>query len=94
MTDYIDRKALLDSIRTDTAPFNIAMVFRHIHNIPAADVATVRHGKWKLKMIGAFGDLKQYSCSECGFSLPVNPTKIPPYCENCGTKMSLEEKQE
>lgn len=41
MIDYIDRKALLDSIRTDTAPFNIAMVFRHIHNIPAADVVEV-----------------------------------------------------
>lgn len=49
-----------------------------------------RHGTWKLKMVGAFGDLKQYSCSECGFSLLLNPTKIPPYCEDCGTKMDKE----
>lgn len=58
------------------------------------DVAPVRHGTWKLKMVGAFGDLKQYSCSECGFSLLLNPTKIPPYCEDCGAKMSLEEVQD
>ena len=41
MSDYIEREALLDSIRNDVAPFNVAMVFRHIHNMPAADVAPV-----------------------------------------------------
>lgn len=65
----------------------------NLNSIPAADVAPVRHGTWKLKMVGVFGDLKQYSCSECGFSLLLNPTKIPPYCEDCGAKMSLEEVQ-
>ena len=44
MAEYIDREALIERIRTDIAPFNVAMVFRHIHNIPAADVAPVVHG--------------------------------------------------
>lgn len=41
MTEYIEREALLRSIADDVAPFNVAMVFRHIHNAPAADVAPV-----------------------------------------------------
>lgn len=41
MAEYIERKALLRSIADDVAPFNVAMVFRHIHNAPVADVAPV-----------------------------------------------------
>ena len=41
MAEYIERKALLGSIADDVAPLNMAMVFRHIHNAPAADVAPV-----------------------------------------------------
>jgi DNA-directed RNA polymerase subunit RPC12/RpoP len=91
MTEYINReyaKELFDQYGA------MGDALALINTIPAADVAPVRHGTWKLKMVGAFDDLKQYSCSECGFSLPLNPAKIPPYCEDCGAKMSLEEVQD
>lgn len=41
MAEYIEREALFRSIADDVAPFNVAMVFRHIRNAPAADVAPV-----------------------------------------------------
>lgn len=41
MAEYIEREALFRSIADDVAPFNVAMVFRHIHNAPAADVVPV-----------------------------------------------------
>ena len=51
---------------------------RAIERIPAADVAPVRHGRWKLGI-----------CQECLFdwsevSLFAN---VPKYCPNCGARM-------
>lgn len=62
--------------------------------IEAAEVAEVRHEAWKLEMVGAYHDLKLYSCPQCGFSLPLNPTKIPLYCEDCGCCMDKEDEHE
>lgn len=76
MAEYIDREALIERIRTDIAPFNVAMVFRHIHNIPAADVAPVVHGRW-IK-----GAPNPY-CSECF----VECRDETPFCPHCGAKM-------
>ena len=58
-----------------------------VYNIPDA----AKHGVWKLKFVGPYHDLKLYSCSKCGFSLPTNPTKIPLYCEDCGCCMAKED---
>lgn len=96
MADYIEKEAAKEAILSWAVCINHPELLSKedamhcINKLPAADVAPVRHGTWKLKMVGAFGDLKQYSCSECGFSLLLNPTKIPPYCEDCGTKMDKE----
>lgn len=38
---YVERKALLDAIRRDKMPLTVAMVFRHIHEAPTADVVEV-----------------------------------------------------
>lgn len=37
----IDANELWDSIRKDTAPFNVAMVSRHIHSSPTIDPETL-----------------------------------------------------
>ena len=87
MAEYISRESILKKAAEVPGCFSKMVSAWDIAHEPAADVAPVRHGTWKLKMVGAFGDLKQYSCSECGFSLLLNPTKIPPYCEDCGAKM-------
>ena len=90
MEEYISRESILKKAAEVPRCFSKMVSAWDIAHEPAAGVAEARHGTWKLKMVGAFDDLKQYSCSECGFSLPLNPAKIPPYCEDCGAKMSLE----
>ena len=52
-----------------------------IYEMPAAEVAPVRHGRWKRygKNLG--------ECSECGEVVAIRNN----YCPNCGCKMDLEE---
>ena len=79
MDEYIKREALFRSIADDVAPFNVAMVFRHIRNAPAADVAPVRHGHWIEN-----GDCQ--ICSECGEEHCWDEYRAA-YCDSCGAKM-------
>ena len=51
-----------------------------IRYMDAADVATVRHGRW----VYPIGMAWNYVCSECGKSIGVIKHK---YCPNCGAKM-------
>ena len=66
-------------------------IARDISELPAADVAPVRHGKW----IDAYPDIEpnpmfMYGiCSECGFEQGIS--KYLNYCPNCGEKMDLGE---
>ena len=58
-----------------------------LDNIPAADVAPVRHGRWMKKH-----DAVMYwrQCSECGNIMQRNfygNEWNSPYCPNCGAKM-------
>ena len=52
-----------------------------IEDMPAADVAPVRHGRWKRygKNLG--------ECSECGEIVSVRNN----YCPNCGAQMDEKE---
>ena len=56
--------------------------------LPAADVAPVRHGRW----IDAYPDIEanpmfMYGiCSECGFEQGIS--KYLNYCPNCGARMT------
>lgn len=76
MPEYIDREAAISAIEWDAWPGEI----ERIKAIPAADVATVRHGKWKFLGIG------HYECTNCKKinDYPYN------YCPNCGAKMEEE----
>lgn len=53
----------------------------------ANGVTAQKHGQWELRMGGIHKDLRVYSCSNCGFELPYNPTKIPRFCEECGAQL-------
>ena len=87
MAEYIDRYELLNQF-LDTKPYKLSGQFEKlICNIPAADVAPVKHGGWR--HIG--GD--EWCCSCCSFVITTEggwevPTKK--YCEECGAKMDLE----
>ena len=98
MAEYIDREALevalnhrLNFLMAEngeydhyTSGFDEAVTI--VENFPAADVATVRHGRW-----GTHSDRPDSlicSVCKCGFDMwkhdPHN------YCPNCGAKMDLE----
>lgn len=84
MAEYIEREAAIRALtlhNCDSAGAKMA-----ICDLPAADVAPVRHGRWE-KQRGI------YSCSECGMTCPydVQADVIEywacNYCPNCGAKM-------
>ena len=96
MAEYINREAIMKfPIRKDHCDKEhanghfingIESVLEYVENLPSADVAPVRHGRWE-KQRGI------YSCSECGMTCPydVQADVIEywacNYCPNCGAKM-------
>ena len=67
----------------------IEMVLEYAKNIPAADVAPVRHGRWI--------DKGEYAvCTECGGRSGTQYEGVEPiplmtqFCPNCGAKMDGE----
>jgi len=102
MSEYIERDAALampfanghyDRKNANPHFINGCETYREwLEQIPAADVAPVRHGKWERKERGLF-------CSECGLpsgfiskisveedGLHVNFMTIP-FCPHCGARM-------
>jgi len=101
MSEYIDRVAALAEIRNlyPSAPWlkrnlkwwsqkNKAYIEceRAVQSLPAADVAPVKHGRWKWLMITG-----NYVCSECNCWWKTDgdsPSKEGfRYCPNCGAAM-------
>ena len=94
MNEYIERAAAMESILgltiVDPAVAQYAnAVCYHLQNLPAADVAPVRHGRWKLVGADKRGRGGIWECTgrdSCGKSYPYKCD----YCPNCGAKMDLE----
>ena len=108
MDEYIDREAAIEICEKeyrerlrmadycgDTVAWNIGA---EIKNMPAADVAPVRHGRWIKESDGGT------RCSVCnkrvrnvtgGWYEPVDLSDMP-YCPKCGAKMdeTVEENKE
>lgn len=95
MPEYIEKEALRQfPIRKDHYDkengdehfiFGIEAVLEYAENLPAADVAPVRHGRWL-----------DGKCTVCGWEEPDVCTWTgydseawieTPYCPNCGAKM-------
>ena len=86
MKEYIERAAVMESILgltiVDTAVAQYAdAVCYHLQNLPAADVAEVRHGRW-LDVRGENSSLN-WKCSLC----TKRTLQKSPYCPNCGALM-------
>ena len=90
MAEYIDKEIALSLVQPDApedekSAVTIAtakkLVQSIIYRTPTADVAPVRHGRWKRygKNLG--------ECSECGEIVSVRSN----YCPNCGAKMDEKE---
>ena len=106
MKEYIEKAAALDICQKeyeerlrmadycgDTVAWNIGGA---IKNIPAADVAPVRHGRWMTT--DAYPH--HLYCSVCYKTYAknakwVNELDLPTnYCPNCGTRMDKEDEHE
>lgn len=92
MAEYIEREDLLELYRMDDPVLNenghvpLSVIRQNIMDIPAADVAPVRHGRWEI-VIGSNG--KEYMvCTCCRVSQDL--TGVFTYCPNCGAKMDGE----
>ena len=78
MAEYIERESTLHRMKVDIAP-----PFKVVAEMPAADVAPVRHGRWEK------ASNLEPKCSVCGeYHLYAWPDhKNCNYCPNCGAKM-------
>lgn len=86
MGDYIDRQAVFDAYEKEqgrSGPWDFRTL---INSVPAADVAPVVHGRWKIARAG-----RTIKCSNCGriFDRFANGAQLPGYCF-CGAKMDKE----
>lgn len=95
MTEYIDRKALLEAMmrkksglasRRYVEGWNdcLMRVRSMVSTAPSADVAPVAHEKW------AHLDGDRFCCTNCGFIVSTEGSWEKPtqkYCENCGARM-------
>lgn len=91
MKDYIEREAALAVIRRLRGPARspaqnimIQTADAQMRRIPAANVASVKLGKWE----NAGGD--QWSCTACGWIVNTEGSWEKPdakFCEECGAKM-------
>ena len=89
MDEYIEREDLLELYRMDDPVLNenghvpLPVIRQNIMDIPAADVAPVRHGQWETSSDRP--DSLICSVCKCGFDMwkhdPHN------FCPNCGSKM-------
>ena len=85
MAEYIEREATLHRMKVEIRP-----PFAVVRDMPAADVAEVRHGEWENFRLGEFDLANRYKCSICGANVCTNsPFAIREYkyCLGCGAKM-------
>ena len=85
MAEYIKREEALMKLMQDGCS---AKNLQSISDMPAADVAQVRHGRWIGKPICGNDNCR---CSECGswhhIHANLRGEVMQKYCPNCGAKM-------
>lgn len=69
---------------TENALYKASSIYAVIDNVPSADVAPVRHGRWIEQEKYTFGVM--YACSICD-NLILDNGHSWNYCPNCGAKM-------
>lgn len=98
MAEYICRETLIK--RLVEKGFYPAIVKAVIENMPAADVAPVRHGRWiEDERTYPGPGLKNNLCSACGevagaWKEGLEPGRKWAYCPNCGARMDKEDEHE
>lgn len=83
MTDYIKREDAIEQFNNYVLEYRTTQIRGMLMDVPSADVAPVRHGRWKV--IDA-EEPRRYGCSEC----KRLSWHLENYCGNCGAKMDKE----
>ena len=87
MSDYIKREDVLGEFAYDDLDeYYTPQIAAIVENIPSADVAPVRHGRW---IITETPTNEYCNCSVCGTQ--VMSDEAWNYCPKCGAKMDEEE---
>lgn len=104
MKEYVERTAALDATRRAFSDQEcdcevMPDVFRALKDIPAADVAEVRHGQWIGLEYDGYADgnpvYDLWECSECGEEVRGEDVPVThPWCHCCGARMDKEDKHE
>lgn len=81
MSDYIEREAVLSHYKKCSFAM-VKAVIAYIEDVPAADVAPVRHGTWEISPTYGF-----LMCSECHDCCYIMGGKKWNFCPNCGAKL-------
>ena len=85
--EYIKRKVLLQNKYIDSFRnfFDCQNYEAIVKCVPAADVAPVVHGEWRVIDRTEYG--LEAECSECGYKMIFGRCQIGKFCPNCGAKM-------
>lgn len=89
MAKYFEREALYKALTTAAVNDKFksigtwAKAICILHDLPAADVAPVVHGKWNV----SGGLLECQNCGEIYSTLGGNEGKAWNYCPDCGARM-------
>lgn len=88
MAEYIDREALLETISkiggSPLSEWDTVRVVSLVANQPAADVAPVKIGFWKISGVNPANNvIGNFKCSLCART----SLEDSDYCPNCGAKM-------
>lgn len=91
MAEYIGREAAMDAIQKAFSDQEcdcevMPDVFGALQEIPAADVAPVRHGRWIVTDV--------ITCSECQHFTRSEFAGRWNYCPNCGARMDKEDEHD
>lgn len=99
MAEYIEREELLYEFREIMPDIGVNELADELYNValnlPAADVAEVKRGKWIGKQLDNFRKY-EVTCSNCdwigieNYDSYDNPFEFN-YCPNCGANMDLED---
>lgn len=104
MKEYITKAKVIEAIEKAIAPeittigdyetigvFTRESIEQIVSNLPAADVAEVRHGRW-IRQPSEISGLDVEFCSECGQGMNErNQFWNAKYCPHCGARMDEED---